>query len=210
MEHRTLGTSGLQVSLVGLGCNNFGGRCDEEATRAVVHRALDEGNQNTRQQHYGIHYYSYPGYRSYSSPSQHYYNKGYTQPYLDSRFPNSYRNYSYYQQQTPRYNGNNINYSVNAWESLAQGDARRALSQFWLEAQSYPKAGLPKIGYSLSAAASGDLKQGVVAMRRAFKIDPDTLRHYQLDPRLQPLVTWGSSRCGGCCWWRRKPRCNGS
>jgi len=142
----------------------------------------------TRQQHYGIHYYSYPGYRSYSSPSQHYYNKGYTRPYLDSRFPNSYRNYSYYQQLTPRYYGNNVNYSVNAWESLAQGDPRRALSQFSLETQSYPKAGLPKIGYSLSAAASGDLKQGVVAMRRAFKIDPDALRHYQLDPRLQPLV----------------------
>jgi aryl-alcohol dehydrogenase-like predicted oxidoreductase len=43
MEHRRLGNSGLQVSAVGLGCNNFGMRCDAEATRAVVHRALDEG-----------------------------------------------------------------------------------------------------------------------------------------------------------------------
>ena len=43
MEYRNLGRSGLQVSTVGLGCNNFGGRCDEEQTRAVVHRALDEG-----------------------------------------------------------------------------------------------------------------------------------------------------------------------
>jgi aryl-alcohol dehydrogenase-like predicted oxidoreductase len=43
MEYRTLGDSGLQVSLAGLGCNNFGMRIDAEQTRAVVHRALDEG-----------------------------------------------------------------------------------------------------------------------------------------------------------------------
>lgn len=43
MEYRKLGDSGLQVSLVGLGCNNFGMRCDAEQTRAVVHRALEEG-----------------------------------------------------------------------------------------------------------------------------------------------------------------------
>ncbi len=43
MEFRNLGNSGLKVSLVGLGCNNFGMKCDAEQTRAVVHRALDEG-----------------------------------------------------------------------------------------------------------------------------------------------------------------------
>ena len=43
MEYRRLGNSGLQVSLAGLGCNNFGMRIDAEQTRAVVHRALDEG-----------------------------------------------------------------------------------------------------------------------------------------------------------------------
>ncbi len=43
MEYRSLGNSGLKVSMVGLGCNNFGARCDAERTRAVVHRALDEG-----------------------------------------------------------------------------------------------------------------------------------------------------------------------
>ena len=43
MEYRRLGNSGLQVSAVGLGCNNFGMRCDAEVTRAVVQRALDEG-----------------------------------------------------------------------------------------------------------------------------------------------------------------------
>lgn len=43
MEQRDLGGSGLPVSLVGLGCNNFGWRCDEEQTKAVVHKALDCG-----------------------------------------------------------------------------------------------------------------------------------------------------------------------
>jgi len=43
VEYRNLGDSGLKISLAGLGCNNFGMRCDTEQTRAVVHRALDEG-----------------------------------------------------------------------------------------------------------------------------------------------------------------------
>ena len=41
MEKRTLGP--LEVSVVGLGCNNFGRRVDEEGTRAVVDAALDAG-----------------------------------------------------------------------------------------------------------------------------------------------------------------------
>jgi aryl-alcohol dehydrogenase-like predicted oxidoreductase len=43
VEQRNLGRSGLQVSLVGLGCNNFAGRIDFEATRRLVHKALDLG-----------------------------------------------------------------------------------------------------------------------------------------------------------------------
>jgi aryl-alcohol dehydrogenase-like predicted oxidoreductase len=43
VEYRNLGKSGLKVSTVGLGCNNFGMRIDAEAARAVVARALDEG-----------------------------------------------------------------------------------------------------------------------------------------------------------------------
>ncbi|UQX04319.1 aldo/keto reductase [Streptomyces sp. RerS4] len=43
MRHVPLGTSDLQVSVVGLGCNNFGGRLDARATRSVVDAALDAG-----------------------------------------------------------------------------------------------------------------------------------------------------------------------
>jgi aryl-alcohol dehydrogenase-like predicted oxidoreductase len=43
LKLRRLGRSGLEVSLLGLGCNNFGGRTDFEASRAVIHRAMDLG-----------------------------------------------------------------------------------------------------------------------------------------------------------------------
>jgi aryl-alcohol dehydrogenase-like predicted oxidoreductase len=43
VEQRNLGRSGLAVSLVGLGCNNFAGRIDFAATKRVVHKALDLG-----------------------------------------------------------------------------------------------------------------------------------------------------------------------
>ena len=41
MEKRRIGS--LQVSVVGLGCNNFGWRLDADATAKVVHGALDTG-----------------------------------------------------------------------------------------------------------------------------------------------------------------------
>jgi aryl-alcohol dehydrogenase-like predicted oxidoreductase len=43
MEIRNLGGSGLRVSAVGLGCNNFGQRIDLEASRPVIHKAIDLG-----------------------------------------------------------------------------------------------------------------------------------------------------------------------
>lgn len=43
MEHRRLGTSGLKVSLAGLGTNNFGMRLDYDQSAAVVEAALNAG-----------------------------------------------------------------------------------------------------------------------------------------------------------------------
>jgi aryl-alcohol dehydrogenase-like predicted oxidoreductase len=43
MQTHKLGVSGPEVSIVGLGANNFGGRIEFEASRAVVHKALDLG-----------------------------------------------------------------------------------------------------------------------------------------------------------------------
>jgi len=43
VKSRRLGKEGPEVSVVGLGCNNFGMRVDLEGTRAVVDAALDAG-----------------------------------------------------------------------------------------------------------------------------------------------------------------------
>jgi aryl-alcohol dehydrogenase-like predicted oxidoreductase len=43
VETRPLGSSGLRVSLIGLGCNNFGGRIDLAATARVIDRAIELG-----------------------------------------------------------------------------------------------------------------------------------------------------------------------
>jgi len=43
MEIRNLGGSGLRVSAVGIGCNNFGMRIDLEASCKVIHKAIDLG-----------------------------------------------------------------------------------------------------------------------------------------------------------------------
>jgi aryl-alcohol dehydrogenase-like predicted oxidoreductase len=43
MQKRQIGRSGLRVSTVGLGCNNFGWRIDQEASNSVVAKALDLG-----------------------------------------------------------------------------------------------------------------------------------------------------------------------
>ncbi|MFC0007106.1 aldo/keto reductase [Micromonospora siamensis] len=43
MTYRRLGDSGLVVSVVGIGCNNFGRKLDLDGTRAVVDAAVDAG-----------------------------------------------------------------------------------------------------------------------------------------------------------------------
>jgi len=43
MKYRHLGNSGLEVSVIGLGTNNFGGRMEFKESRDVIYAALDEG-----------------------------------------------------------------------------------------------------------------------------------------------------------------------
>ncbi|HUO12139.1 MAG TPA: aldo/keto reductase, partial [Caulobacteraceae bacterium] len=43
MQMRNVGRSGLKVSAVGLGTNNFGMRCDLEASRKVIDKAIEAG-----------------------------------------------------------------------------------------------------------------------------------------------------------------------
>ena len=43
MQYRKLGNSGLDISTVGIGTNNFGRRMDLNATQKVIHKAIDLG-----------------------------------------------------------------------------------------------------------------------------------------------------------------------
>jgi aryl-alcohol dehydrogenase-like predicted oxidoreductase len=43
MEYRKLGRTGVKVSAIGVGCNQFGNKVDLAGTRAIVSRALDAG-----------------------------------------------------------------------------------------------------------------------------------------------------------------------
>lgn len=43
MKYKKLGTSDLEVSVVGLGCMMFGSMCDADTTAAVIETALEEG-----------------------------------------------------------------------------------------------------------------------------------------------------------------------
>lgn len=43
MEYRYLGRSGLQVSVIGLGTNNFGRKVDAKGTKVIINHALDMG-----------------------------------------------------------------------------------------------------------------------------------------------------------------------
>ena len=61
MKKRTLGRSGVEVSVVGLGCNGLGGRIDSDASRVVIHKALDIGiTLFDTAANYG-HHYGAPG-----------------------------------------------------------------------------------------------------------------------------------------------------
>lgn len=43
MQYRNLGSAGVKVSAIGIGCNQFGGKVDKDGTKALVQQALDEG-----------------------------------------------------------------------------------------------------------------------------------------------------------------------
>ncbi len=160
--------------------------------------------------YYGGHYSGYHGgYRQYGFRGGYYrgyrsgrYYGGY--PYRGYSYGGAYNGYSYSQPRPPSsagtYNGetnpapqpnsdaSRESVSNGGWARLAEGQYSAALSIFAEQATSQPKSGRPKVGYALSAAASGDLRQGIWAMRRAIEIDPDSIHYMTIDESLRPRI----------------------
>ncbi len=76
----------------------------------------------------------------------------------------------------------------DGWTLLAEGHSREALLWFARQATNNPRAGQPKVGYALVVAADGNLSRGVWAMRRAFRLNGETLVYMVLDEPLRKPV----------------------
>ena len=150
--------------------------------------------------HYGYGHNKHYGYRSYGRrsyyPYKHYGRRHYSYPTRRyNYYPKSYVYISpiYIQQNLPikehQYSsGEYVGANSSAWQTLAQGEHRAALNSFAIEAQSHPNSGVPKAGYALATASVGELKRGIWAMRRAFRIDPGSLHYLQLDKNGHLLI----------------------
>ncbi len=113
----------------------------------------------------GYYLYAYPFYRSY----------GYSSPA-----------YSY---EEPVYSTNNP-YGIDSpgWTYLAQGNFQAAINVFAKDIQSFPDAGIPKVGFALASAAAGNLTEGMLAMREAFQVDPDSIHYLYFDERVLTII----------------------
>jgi len=131
---------------------------------------------------YGHHGYGYPGY-GYSNYGFHHYNS-YATPYSSGE---NYSSDSTYQSRTYDRGGSHVA-TGNGWTLLGNNQASAALSDFGRQAQASPSKGDPKVGYALASADLGRLDKGVWAMRRALRIDPNSLHYVTLDERLNSKV----------------------
>ena len=104
-----------------------------------------------------------------------------------------YRDYGYsspaYSYEGPVYSANNP-YGIDSpgWYYLAQENLQAAINTFAKDIESYPGAGIPKVGYALASAAAGNLTEGVLAMREAFNIDPDSIHYIYFDEELLQII----------------------
>ncbi len=70
------------------------------------------------------------------------------------------------------------------WDRLGEGNPYDAMHIFAEEADANPNDGVAKIGLGLAAAETGDLARGVWAMRRALRVDAESIRYVPVDRRI--------------------------
>ncbi len=75
-----------------------------------------------------------------------------------------------------------------AWTLLATDRPADALREFGRHAGSDPDNGVPKVGYALASAMTGDRTSGVWAMRRALRSHPQSLQYVTINEQLRPKI----------------------
>jgi hypothetical protein len=125
---------------------------------------------------YRPRYYSSPSYLGRNNYPKKYAGGGNTYSYnsVSARYPDT---------ATESYSTNDL-----GWRLLGQNNPREALDVFATQAGKNHNDGVPKVGYALSAAMQGDLNKAAWAMRRAFRIDPDSLHYLKIDALLRTRI----------------------
>ncbi len=157
------------------------------------HRGYGYGRYSSYRRHgYGYrnraYGYNYPYYSSYGRRTR-YGGSGYSSPYYRNNYVNDTATYGQETAASQVTHSNNYDGTTSpAWAMLGSGEKQNALNTFANEAQSNPNNGVPKAGYAMAYASLGDLDKGVWAMRRAFRISPDSLHYINLDAQGSVVV----------------------
>ena len=116
--------------------------------------------------------------------------------YYPGYYPYAYPGYRYTGYSPPAYSYEEPVYPADkpygldrpGWTYLAQGYFQEAINAFARDIQSFPDAGIPKVGFALASAAAGDLTAGVLAMREAFHVDPDAILYLHPDIKVLAII----------------------
>ena len=74
------------------------------------------------------------------------------------------------------------------WDLLNRRKPRKALSIFALQSEFDINSGEPKVGFALAAAMTGAYDRGVWSMRRALRVDPNSLKQLTFSDKLQRSI----------------------
>lgn len=160
-----------------------------------VHVGYRGGHYGHYQRHYRGHGYSgyrHQGYRSYGRHHRGYrYGRYRSYPYRSygkpSTSPGSRADPYPSEVESTRHETSSGD-DTDGWEALTEGEPQRALSIFRHAAKSSPRASVPKAGYALAAASSGNFDRGIWAMRRAFRYQPEDLPELALSTGVHETV----------------------